>query len=79
MKYRTRLRTSDFLPIQRMHVGSKGHTHTMDVLAAIQNEDDEDIVRLALSGWSHESIAAEFGVHQTTISRRLRKIFSNAA
>lgn len=77
-KYRTSLRTGDFLAINRLHIGNRRHTQTMDLLSAIQTEEDEDLVRLVLHGWRQEDIAAEFGVHQTTIGRRLRKILRHA-
>lgn len=78
MSYRTRLKTGDFLPLNRLYVGSKKHTQTMDLLSAIQSEDEEDLVRLVLHGWNQQSIAEEFGVHQTTIGRRLRRILRHA-
>lgn len=74
MTYKTRLRTWDFLPLDKLHVGSRRHTWTMDLLGSIATEEEEDLVRLLLHGWKQQDIAAEFGVHQTTISRRVSRL-----
>lgn len=46
----------------------------MDLLGSIQSEEEEDLVRLLLHGWKQQDIALEFGVHQTTISRRVNRL-----
>ena len=78
MKYRSRLRSVDLIPAERIMVGGKRHLQVVNLLANLASEEEEDLLRLVLHGWSQMEIAAEFGVSQSTISKRLRRLLRSA-
>lgn len=77
-EYRSRLRTSDLIPVERVLVGGKRHTQVVDLITSLGSEEEEDLLRLVLHGWTQQDIASEFGVTQGAISKRLRKLLRNA-
>lgn len=76
--YRASISTGDVLNVGRLYVGNKRHVQVLDLIRAIKTEEEEDLVRLVIYGWPQEAIAAEYGVHQSNISRRLRAILNRA-
>lgn len=64
----------DLLAPERLIVGGKRHTQMLDILQSLTSEEEEDLLRLVLHGWSQADIAEEFGVQQGTISKRLRRL-----
>ena len=76
--YRSRLRSVDLIPAERILVGGKRHIQVVNLLSNLSSEEEEDLLRLVLHGWSQADIATEFGVTQGAISKRLRKLLRNA-
>lgn len=76
--YRSRLRTVDLIPAERILVGGKRHIQVVNLLVNLSSEEEEDLLRLVLHGWNQRDIAAEFGVSQSAISKRLRRLLRSA-
>ena len=70
--------TSDVLNISRLHIGATPHVKVLDLIRAIRSEDEEDLVRMVLYGWTQADIAIEYGVNQSSVSRRLATILRHA-
>jgi DNA-binding NarL/FixJ family response regulator len=79
VSYRATMVTTDILPAEAMEVGGGRHLLVLDLIAAIESEQEEDMVRLLLHGWTQEEVAVELGVHQSTVSRRLKALMRRAA
>jgi DNA-directed RNA polymerase specialized sigma24 family protein len=77
--YRPQLATTDILPVNTLQVGGGRHIALMDLLAALESEEEEDMLRLLLHGWTQAQVAVELGIHQTTVSRRLKVLVKRAA
>ena len=69
----------DVLPSTTLLVGGPRHVHVLDLIGALENEQEEDLLRQLLHGWTQAEVAIEFGVHQSTVSRRLKRLVGRAA
>lgn len=77
--YKPTLSTGDILNVSRLQLGSKPHLKIIDLIRALRSEREEDLVRMVLYGWNQEAIAAEYGVTQGAISKRLDTIRRRAS
>jgi len=59
-------------------VGGKRHVQVMNLLANLSSEEEEDLLRSVLGGWTQQDIAQEFGMSQTTVHRRIRQLLKHA-
>lgn len=71
--------TADVLSLETLEVGNGRHVHILDLIGALESEDEEDMLRMLLHGWTQAQVATEFGVVQSTISRRLKRLVGRAA
>lgn len=78
MSYRSKMHSTDILSPERLLVGGKRHVQVVNLLTNLVSEEEEDLLRLVLHGWSQADIAEEFGVTQGAISKRLRRLLRNA-
>lgn len=77
--YTPTLTPADILPAERLQVGGRLHVALLDLIDALEGEQDEDLLRLTLHGWTQAQVAIELGIHQTTVSRRLKALLARAA
>jgi DNA-binding NarL/FixJ family response regulator len=78
-RYQPVLRATDVAAADRLTPGSGRHCFLLDLIASIESEDEEDIVRLAHHGWSQAEIAIEFGITQQAVSKKLKQIVSRSS
>jgi len=79
LAYKPKMATTDVLPAETIEVGGARHLRVLDIIWALESEEEEDMFRMLLHGWTQEQVAKEFRVHQTTISRRLKALMRRAA
>jgi len=73
------MQTTDILSAETLPVGGGRHLLLLDLIAALEDADEEDLLRLVLVGWTQMQIAEELGVAQSTVSRRLKRLIFRAA
>lgn len=77
--YRPTMATTDILPADTVVVGGGRHLLVLDLIRALESEEEEEMLRLVLHGWTQEQVAKELGVVHSTISRRLKRLIQRAA
>jgi DNA-directed RNA polymerase specialized sigma24 family protein len=70
--------TTDVLPAESIPVGGGRHLLLLDLIGALGDEEEEDMLRLLLHGWTQEQVADELKVAQSTVSRRLKRLVARA-
>lgn len=76
--YRPQMSTGDVLSLENLVVGGGRHVQLLDLIDALRSEEEEDMLRMLLNGWSQEKVGEDLGIDQATVSRRLKRLVQRA-
>lgn len=72
------VRTTDLISAANLKVGKAQHVKVIDLINALRSDEDEELLIHMYHGRTQQEIADLMGVHQSNVSRRLKRLLSRA-